>query len=80
MSDLPSCDTDIYKNGKVVMIIAGGSEMIEAAVIEASIIGPTMDWYFAGGRAVVKTLGDTCDAFDALNTVLEADKYVDIQR
>ncbi len=56
---MEKCDQEIYENGTVVAVLDGGSEVIEEACQQASKnCGFKIDWFYFGGRAVVKTLGN----------------------
>jgi len=56
----PKCDSDVYANGKSVMIMAGANAtIIEVIVKEAArISGEPVDWHYFGGRANIMTTGD----------------------
>lgn len=56
----PSCDPDIYKNGKLAFMMHSVSpEFIEGFVKEvAATSDQPVDWFFCAGRACVKTTGD----------------------
>lgn len=61
------CDVDIYENGKLVTVLSGASDVIEAIVVEASKrSGEPIDWHYFAGRAVVKTTGDIEKAEEAV--------------
>lgn len=68
-SDLPPCDENIYKNGTAFAIIHGGSaKLIQRFVDELSdYSGQVIDQHYAGGRAILLTLGDIDAARTALN-------------
>lgn len=71
----PPCDEEIYKNGRVVVILPGNLRpwKMEEAVIRASArAGYKMDWYISAGRHVVKTLGDAGACYVALMAMLES--------
>jgi hypothetical protein len=59
-SDLASCDTKIFKTGKQVAIIAGGSaKLIDRFVRElAEYCDQPVDWHYVGGRGVILTTGN----------------------
>lgn len=65
----PKCNSDIFKNGTTVAIITGANAtVIECFVKEiARSTGQPVDWYYAGGRAVVLTTGDVNKVRDALD-------------
>lgn len=69
------CNKKIYKEGKTVAVLTGPSRLIEAIVREASRTGPEMDWHFAAGRAIVKTLGDVDTAYKELQAVMPNEHY-----
>lgn len=54
------CDTKLYEEGKTVAVIIVGISKDELNRICESMSewGPQVDWFYMGGRAVVKTLGD----------------------
>jgi hypothetical protein len=54
------CDQDIFNNGEAVCVIAGVSSNRMETFIQSVAVstGERVDWHFAGGRAVVKVLGD----------------------
>ena len=54
------CNRDIFKNGICIGMIAGGnSKIIEIIVKQISKkSGQRVDWHCAGGKAIVKALGD----------------------
>lgn len=58
--DLPQCEQDIFQDGEVVFITNTiGSVQIENWIVKIREESKQkIDWYFAGGRAVIKTLGD----------------------
>ncbi|MFY0656175.1 MAG: hypothetical protein JXR12_05320 [Neptunomonas phycophila] len=61
------CNKDIYEKGSVVAVLDGGSKVIEEATQNASKeCGFDIDWYYFGGRAVVKTLGDVNKARESV--------------
>lgn len=65
------CDEEIYKNGAGVAVLSGPSGVIEAIVKTASSrCGEKMDWYYVGGRALVKTLGDAQKAAKAIHSCM----------
>lgn len=69
--DPAPCDQEIYKNGNVVGWLDGGKLAVQGLVDEANRWAEAkMDWHYAGGRAVVKTLGDPSDALGALKCAL----------
>lgn len=66
----PSCDADIFVGGQVVAVFDCGMLAMEGLIKEANRHGPAMDWHYAGGRAIVKTLGRVEDARKALERAL----------
>ena len=68
--ELPKCTTDVYNNGKTVIVIGdGAAEDIEEWVKKvAEKSGQKVDWHYVGGRAVVKALGDLKAVDDAIYT------------
>jgi len=54
------CDPEIYRDGKCVALIAGGSaKEIESFVKEVALVtGEPIDWHYVAGRARVLTTGD----------------------
>jgi hypothetical protein len=72
MPDLNPCDTEIYKNGEFVGILHDihGPENIEAEVLKVRQLGFMVDWHYAAGRGIIKTLSDVNlvrNAFEANN-------------
>lgn len=60
-------DQEIYQNGKVVAVLDGRAIAVEGIVNQATkLCGFDIDWYYVGGRAVVKTMGDLTKAKEAL--------------
>lgn len=70
------CDYSIYQNGKVVCMISAGKDTMNEVIANANmILGITnpedrMDWHFAAGVAIVKTLGNVERAKRALDRCL----------
>lgn len=56
----PPCDAEVFQDGTVVLLTHGiRSNAMERWVKKlAEASGQRVDWHFAGGRAVVKALGD----------------------
>lgn len=56
----PPCDQDVYRKGEVVCIAANvPTAIMERACKDVShALGQPVDWHYAAGRAVVKTIGD----------------------
>lgn len=54
------CEENIFKNGKFVTMITGGSSQLIELYINlcSEECGQKMDWHYVGGRAVIKTIGD----------------------
>ena len=53
------CDSKIYNEGKTVAVITGISkDELNRICRSLSEWGPAVDWFYMGGRAVLKTLGD----------------------
>ena len=59
-SDLPDCDPDIYENGTTVLVTHSMKDKaIEGWVKKvAEQSGQPVDWFWLGGRAIVRTTGD----------------------
>jgi hypothetical protein len=65
------CNKDIFKDGKCVAMYSAGMIVMEGLVREANRKkGIEMDWHYAGGIAVVLTLGDTEACRKALADVM----------
>ncbi len=58
--ELPRCDGELFREGKTVALIAGGSaKLIDRFVRElAEYSGERVDWHYMGGRARVVTTED----------------------
>lgn len=58
--DPQPCDQDIFNSGEAVCAIAGISSNRMETFIQrvARSTGERVDWHFAGGRAIIKVLGD----------------------
>jgi hypothetical protein len=69
MSD--RCDQDVYNNGVEVFL----THTIAAKDIEkwvqavAKLSGQKVDWHYAGGRAIILTLGDTYKVKEAIKNL-----------
>lgn len=59
MSELESCAQDIYQRGTCVALAVGEAHRVEAWVarLRMQSLQP-IDWHYAGGRAIIKCLGD----------------------
>lgn len=64
-----ACEYDIYHRGHLVRILGNmPKEKAEQITITASTLcGFKIDWHYAAGRVVVKTLGDVAEALKAVN-------------
>lgn len=64
----PPCDTEVYNKGETIFVTHTiGSEEIEKWVKKiAKKSGQKVDWFFMGGRAVVKCVGNFDKARKAL--------------
>ena len=75
MSNLPPCDSKIYKTGIPIACVANmsgrmGAEDIEKVVKKAAkISGQKIDWHYVGGRGNVLCLGDISAAKEALRSM-----------
>lgn len=63
-----TCDAQVYENGITVALVVGVSaDNIEKYVQEiAKRSEQKVDWHYFGGRAVIKTIGDTEKVVQAL--------------
>ena len=67
MSSLPRCDSQVFQDGKTLMIVStgppGGNKNLEEWVrqLAAKLKSPT-DWHYSGGRAQVLTLHPDLEA------------------
>lgn len=66
------CDPEIYEHGRSIVVIHSlDSEIIELIVrLAARNSEQKIDWFYMGGRAVVKVLGDPFKALDHLQEFL----------
>ncbi len=66
--DLAPCSHEMFKGGKYVCLISGGSaRLIDRFVKEvAEYSDQPVDWHYMGGRARVVTIGDTAKVWDAI--------------
>ena len=83
--DEEKCNPEIYRSGVTIMVLAGEKETIQSVVQDASdASGILMDWFFMGGRAVVKFLnendGDKDKVELALNERLKQPDAAKLQR
>jgi hypothetical protein len=71
MADL--CRDDVFRHGKQVTIFGDKpKDEVEWVCQETSRrTGKPIDWHYAGGRAVVLTLGDPEEAREVMKGVLE---------
>jgi hypothetical protein len=59
----PACDQDVFKNGSVVAILDARTVVAEAIVESVRLHkGFSLDWHYAGGRAIFKTLESDLEA------------------
>lgn len=70
MFDPNECCPEIYSKGKVVGIYDVPKALANSAAMAVSDVGPQVDWFFAGGRVVVKTLGCVASAKSAWDEVI----------
>lgn len=67
----PPCDPAIFSEGRIVAVLESGMHVMEALAKEANRhANVKVDWHYVGGRAVVKTLGDTKVARHALTSAI----------
>lgn len=72
------CNPDIFKNGKGLCIVEGGSNAVERWVQTiAKKAEAQVDWHYSGGRANVLHLGDDASRQRALNAVKELESQLD---
>ena len=57
--NLPPCDRDVQRKGKVVVVSLFGKDITELLVRELQALGLRCDWHFHRNRIVVKAIGDT---------------------
>ena len=57
---MEKCSDDVFQNGKIIAIIFDVDEDVIETWVQgvAKNSGQKVDWFFAGGRIVVKALGD----------------------
>ena len=72
MNNQPPCDPDIFKDGVCLGMcdagLYGGSRGFEELIVAArNESGLRIDWHFAAGRAIVKTLDDPAKAQESVN-------------
>lgn len=67
MADMGKCDTEIYQHGDFVGILQDvqGAENIEAEVLKVRELGFKVDWHYAAGRGIIKTLSDVNEVREA---------------
>ncbi len=60
MPDMGECDAEVYRNGELIGIVAGiGADYIESLIVcVRNNSGQRVDWHYAGGRAIVKAIGN----------------------
>lgn len=65
---LKPCNSEIYKNGKHIITISGGSaKLIQRFVDElADYSDQPIDWHYFGGTGVILTTGDVSKVREAL--------------
>ena len=70
--DPAPCDPEVFKKGKdIFMTHSIPSNAMEGWVKKvANLSGQKVDWYFFGGRAIVKALGDCDKVVDVINQLL----------
>jgi len=67
------CDPKVYEKGKTIFVSASiPSNAFERWVTKVRLLsGQRVDWFFCGGRAVVKYIGDRSRVKEAIEQLLE---------
>ena len=60
MADMGKCDQEIYDDGDFVGILYDvyGAREIEEEVLKVRALGFRVDWHYAAGRGIIKTLSN----------------------
>jgi len=68
-----SCKVDVYRFGKQVTVFGDKTKAEVEWICQetARRTGKEVDWHYAGGRAVVLTLGDPEEAREVMKAVIE---------
>jgi len=81
--DPQPCDPEIFESGQTVVIWPpfAGSNAIERHVQKiARLSGQRVDWFFAGGRVVVRAIGDMERVMEALRDMEPARLKMEAER
>lgn len=71
MTVILPCNDVIYQEGKMVLMVAGKKEPVEDLVqYLTNKTGCLVDWYYVGGRAIIKTMPENVEkVVSFLNTL-----------